>query len=136
MTNTGGAIGQGLPCAVGAALAAPDARIICLQSDGSAQYTLQSLWTMAREQLKVTVIIAANHRYAILQTELKRADAPLEDEAIANLTKLNKPRIDWVSLARGYGVEAVRASTNAELAVALQQGLAHEGPFLIQAELP
>lgn len=136
MTNTGGAIGQGLPCAVGAALAAPGARVVSLQSDGSAQYTLQSLWTMAREQLKVTVIIAANHRYAILQTELKRADAPLEDEAIANLTKLNKPRVDWVSLARGYGVEAVRASTNAELAVALQQGLAHEGPFLIQAELP
>jgi len=136
MTNTGGAIGQGLPCAVGAALAAPDARVVSLQSDGSAQYTLQSLWTMAREKLKVTIIIAANHRYAILQTELKRADVPLDDEMVANLTKLDKPRIDWVSLARGYGVEAARASTNAELAVALQQGLAHEGPFLIQAELP
>ncbi|MEP6784161.1 MAG: acetolactate synthase large subunit [Sphingomonadales bacterium] len=136
MTNTGGAIGQGLPCAVGAALAEPGAQVISLQSDGSAQYTLQSLWTMAREKLKVTVIIAANHRYAILQTELNRAAAPLEDSVIASLTKLDKPRVDWVALATGYGVEAVRASTNAELAAALQRGLALEGPLLIQAELP
>lgn len=136
MTNTGGAIGQGLPCAVGAALAAPDARVISLQSDGSAQYTLQSLWTMARERLKVTVIVAANHRYAILQTELNRAAAPLDDTVIASLTRLDKPRVDWVALATGYGVEAVRATTNAELAAALRRGLALDGPLLIQAELP
>lgn len=136
MTNTGGAIGQGLPCAVGAALAAPEARVVSLQSDGSAQYTLQSLWTMAHEGLKVTVIIAANHRYAILQTELSRASAPLDDEVIANLTRLDKPRVDWVALARGYGVEAVRVTTGSELSSALQQGLAFDGPFLIQAELP
>lgn len=136
ITNTGGAIGQGLPCAVGAALAAPEARVVSLQSDGSAQYTLQSLWTMAREGLKVTVIIAANHRYAILQTELTRASAPLDDKVIAGLTKLDKPRVDWVALAGGYGVEAVRVTTGAELATALQHGLAFDGPFLIQAELP
>jgi acetolactate synthase-1/2/3 large subunit len=136
MTNTGGAIGQGLPCAVGAALAAPDARVVSLQSDGSAQYTLQSLWTMAREGLKVTVIIAANHRYAILQTELNRAAVPLDDAVVASLTKLDKPRVDWVALARGYGVEAARVTTGAALADALQHGLACDGPFLIQAELP
>lgn len=136
MTNTGGAIGQGLPCAVGAALAEPAARVISLQSDGSAQYTLQSLWTMAREGLNVTVIMAANHRYAILQTELKRADAPLDDETIAGLTLLDNPRVDWVSLASGYGVEAVRVTTGAELANALRFALAFDGPFLIQAELP
>lgn len=136
MTNTGGAIGQGLPCAVGAALASPDTRVVSLQSDGSAQYTLQSLWTMAREGLKVTVIIAANHRYAILQTELTRAAAPLDDAVIANLTRLDKPRIDWVALAQGYGVEAVRATTNGELAAALERGLMLDGPLLIQAELP
>ncbi len=136
MTNTGGAIGQGLPCAVGAALAEPEARVISLQSDGSAQYTLQALWTMARERLKVTVILAANHRYAILQTELNRAAAPLDDSVIASLTRLDKPRVDWVSLATGYGVEAVRASTNAELAAALRRGLTLDGPLLIQAELP
>ena len=136
MTNTGGAIGQGLPCAVGAALAQPDARIISLQSDGSAQYTLQALWTMAREGLKITVIIAANHRYAILQTELSRADVPLDDAVVANLTKLDHPKVDWVALAQGYGVEAVRATTNGELAAALRHGLTLDGPLLIQAELP
>lgn len=136
MTNTGGAIGQGLPCAVGAALAAPDSRVISLQSDGSAQYTLQSLWTMAREGLKITVIMAANHRYAILQTELARASAPLDDDLIASLTRLDHPRIDWVALAAGYGVKGVRVTTNAELADALRQGLSYDGPLLIQAELP
>jgi len=136
MTNTGGAIGQGLPCAVGAALAAPDSRVVSLQSDGSAQYTLQSLWTMARENLPVTIIIAANHRYGILQTELDRVDAPLADPVIAGLTRLDNPRADWTALAKGYGVEAVRVTTNAELASALERGLALDGPLLIQAELP
>jgi acetolactate synthase-1/2/3 large subunit len=136
MTNTGGAIGQGLPCAVGAALAAPGARVVSLQSDGSAQYTLQSLWTMAREKLPVTVIIAANHRYGILQTELDRVDAPLDDTVIAGLTRLDNPRADWTALARGYGVEGLRVTTHAELAAALERGLSLDGPLLIQAELP
>ena len=136
MTNTGGAIGQGLPCAVGAALAAPQSRVVSLQSDGSAHYTLQSLWTMAREKLPVTVIIAANHRYGILQTELDRVSAPLDDAVIAGLTRLDNPRADWVALANGYGVGAVRVTTGAELARALRRGLAHPGPLLIQAELP
>jgi acetolactate synthase-1/2/3 large subunit len=136
MTNTGGAIGQGLPCAVGAALAAPQSRVVSLQSDGSAQYTLQALWTMAREKLPVTVIIAANHRYGILQTELERAGVPLDDAVVASLTRLDVPRADWVALANGYGVKAVRARTNAELARAIKVGLAYDGPYLIQAELP
>jgi len=136
MTNTGGAIGQGLPCAVGAALAVPGARVVSLQSDGSAQYTLQALWTMAREKLPVTVILAANHRYGILQTELDRVDAPLDDQVIAGLTRLDNPRTSWTSLAQGYGVDAVLATTNAELAAALARGLASDGPLLIQAELP
>jgi acetolactate synthase-1/2/3 large subunit len=91
---------------------------------------------MARENLAVTVIIAANHRYAILQTELTRAQAPLDDAMVAALTRLDKPRVDWVSLAQGYGVEALRVTTNGELAAALARGLAHDGPLLIQAELP
>lgn len=136
MTNTGGAIGQGLPCAVGAALAAPGKRVVGLQSDGSAQYTLQSLWTMARENLPVTVIIAANHRYAILQTELVRADAPLDDTVIGGLTRLDNPFIDWVALAKGYGVNAIRVTSNRDLAAALKEGFASAGPMLIQAELP
>jgi len=136
MTNTGGAIGQGLPCATGAALAAPDARVVALQSDGSGHYTLQALWTMARERLPVTIILAANHRYGILQTELNRVAAPLEDPIIASLTRLDNPRADWTALAAGYGVEAVRVTTVAGFEAALARGLAHDGPLLIQAELP
>jgi len=136
MTNTGGAIGQGLPCAVGAALAAPGSRVVSLQSDGSGHYTLQALWTMAREKLPVTIILAANHRYGILQTELSRMTAPLEDPVIASLTRLDNPRADWVALARGYGVEAIRVTNAAEFNAALECGLALDGPMLIQAELP
>jgi acetolactate synthase I/II/III large subunit len=136
MTNTGGAIGQGLPCAVGAAVAAPDARVICLQSDGSAQYTIQSLWTMAREGLNVTLIICANHRYGILQTELRRSGAALDQSAIAGLTRLDSPRVDWVALSQGYGVPASRCTSTAEFQQALALGLRTNGPCLIEAELP
>lgn len=135
MTNTGGAIGQGIPCALGAALARPESRLVCLQSDGSAQYTLQALWTMAREALNVTLIIAANHKYAILETELKRAGADLTEPVLSSLTTLT-PRVDWVALARGYSVPAVRAATSAEFSAALRSGFATKGPYLIQAELP
>ena len=135
MTNTGGAIGQGLPCAVGAAVAAPDARVICLQSDGSAQYTVQALWTMAREGLNITVIICANHRYGILQTELRRGGAALERHATARLTQLDTPRVDWVALANGYGVTASRATTIDEFREALTIGLQTRGPYLIEAQL-
>jgi acetolactate synthase-1/2/3 large subunit len=136
MTNTGGAIGQGLPCAVGAALAAPGSRVVALQSDGSAHYTVQALWTMAREKLPVTIVLAANHRYGILQTELKRADTPLDEPTVAALTNLNEPRTDWIKLGEGYGVPAVRATTTGEFREALNNGLALNGPLLIQAELP
>jgi acetolactate synthase I/II/III large subunit len=136
MTNTGGAIGQGLPCAVGAAIGCPDTRVVALQSDGSAQYTLQALWTMAREQLDVTIILAANHRYGILQTELKRTGADLAQPVLDRLTDLGEPCIDWVDLAQGYGVPAVRAETAAEFSSALARGLSVKGPFLIEATLP
>lgn len=135
MTNTGGAIGQGIPCAVGAAVAQPEARVLCLQSDGGAQYTLQALWTLAREELDVTVVICANHRYGILQTELRRAGAQIERPAARRLTRLEPPRLDWISLARGYGVPAARAKSSAEFALALRQALAVSGPYLIEAEL-
>lgn len=135
MTNTGGAIGQGIPCAVGAALAAPDARVVCLQSDGSAQYTLQALWTLARERLNVTVVISANHRYGILQTELSRAGAQLDSPVIERMTRLDSPSLDWIALARGYGVSAVRATTAAEFQTALSHGLQSNGPYLIEARL-
>ena len=136
MTNTGGAIGQGIPCGLGAAIARPGSRIICLQSDGSAQYTLQALWTLAREGLDVTVIIAANHRYGILQTELRRAGADLESAASARMTRLDSPRIDWVALARGYGVPAERIETSESFQRALRHSLQTAGPSLIECQLP
>lgn len=136
MTNTGGAIGQGLPCALGAALAAPGARVVALQSDGSAQYTVQALWTMAHEKLPITMIIAANHRYGILQTELRRAGADPNLGAIAGMTVLDSPTMDWPALAHAYGVPAVRVTDSSELAAALQKGLATEGPMLLAVELP
>lgn len=136
MTNTGGAIGQGIPCALGAAIARPDSRVICLQSDGSAQYTVQALWTMAREALDVTLIICANHRYGILQTELRRAGASLDGPASAHMTRLDAPRVDWVSLSRGYGVPGVRARTSEEFRDALGASLHAPGPMLIECQLP
>ena len=135
MTNTGGAIGQGLPCAIGAAIAAPDARIICLQSDGSAQYTIQSLWTMAREDLNITIVLCANHRYGILQTELRRSGAGLDRPATARLTALDSPRMDWVSLAKGYGVPGCRVTNSEEFKQAFAAGTRKSGPYLIEAQL-
>lgn len=135
MTNTGGAIGQGLPCAAGAALASPGSRIVSLQSDGSAHYTVQALWTMAREKLPVTVIIAANHRYGILQTELTRSGADIDQPVNGRLTRLDNPRADWVALAQGYGVPGIKVTTRAEFREALSKGFGQAGPLLIQAEL-
>jgi acetolactate synthase-1/2/3 large subunit len=135
MTNTGGAIGQGLPCAIGAAIAAPHARVICLQSDGSAQYTIQSLWTMARENLNITIILCANHRYGILQTELRRAGADLARPATERLTALDSPRMDWVALAQGYGVPGCRVTTIEEFNQALVTGFRTTGPHLIETQL-
>jgi len=136
MTNTGGAIGQGIPCGLGAAIARPDSRVICLQSDGSAQYTIQALWTMAREALDVTLIICANHRYGILQTELRRAGVSLEGPASAHLTRLDAPRVDWVSLARAYGVSGAQAQTQEQFRNSLRQSLQARGPMLIECQLP
>jgi acetolactate synthase I/II/III large subunit len=136
MTNTGGAIGQGIPCGLGAAIARPDSRVICLQSDGSAQYTIQALWTMAREVLNVTLIICANHRYGILQTELRRAGMSLDGPASAHLTRLDPPRVDWVSLARAYGVPGAQAQTREQFRTSLRQSLQTPGPMLIECQLP
>jgi acetolactate synthase I/II/III large subunit len=135
LTNTGGAIGQGLPVALGAAVACPDRRVFALQSDGSAQYTIQSLWTMARERLPVVMLIASNRRYAILQTELARAGIAPGPQA-RRLTLLDDPPLEWASLARGYGVPAMSASTGAELQALLGEALKHtEGPTLIEMRL-
>jgi len=134
LTNTGGAIGQGLPVAMGAAIACPDRQVVGLLSDGSTQYTIQTLWSMAHENLNVVVLIAANHQYAILRNELRRGGAALGVKAEA-LTALDKPRIDWVGLAQAYGVPATRAETAADLEAQLQHAFACSGPALIEMAL-
>ncbi len=131
---TGGAIGGGLPAAVGAAVAAPDRPVLALQADGSALYTIQSLWTMAREELDVTVVICANGTYNILDVELRDAGIKLEGAA-ADLTSLSSPAIGFVELARGFGVPAEVAATGPELEDALARAAAEPGPYLIEARL-
>jgi acetolactate synthase-1/2/3 large subunit len=132
LTNTGGAIGQGLPAALGAAIAAPDRPVIALQSDGSGLYTVQSLWTMARESVNVIMLIAVNHTYKVLRTELARHGSTRLGGQAERLTSLSDPPIDWASLARGFGVTAATVTTVGELHHAFMGALTGGGPFLIQ----
>ena len=133
LTQPGGAIGLGLPCATGAAIACPDRRVLCLQADGSAMYTLQALWTQAREQLNVTTILCNNRSYRILGIELARAGVKAPGEQAKRLIQLTPPSIDWVSLAHGLGVPAVRVETAEALAQQLERALGEAGPRLIEA---
>lgn len=133
---TGGAIGQGLPNALGAALACPDRRVIALQADGCSLYTLQSLWSMARESADVIIVVCANRRYRILQVELARAGITQPGPKAHSLTDLTHPVIDWTALAKGFGVPACSVSTDGELGDALTRALAERGgPSLIEAVL-
>jgi len=132
LTNTGGAIGQGLPVALGAAIAAPNRPVIALQSDGSGLYTAQALWSMSRERADVTVLIAANHTYNVLRTELNRHGESDFGPKAAALTSLSDPRVDWIALAAGYGVPGRRAGTVAELGQALNAAVLSDGPHLIE----
>ena len=135
LTLTGGAIGQGLPVAIGAAIAAPQRPVIVLQSDGSALYTISALWTMAREQLDITVVILNNRAYAILQLELMRVGASGGGPKAQSLLDLSKPDIDFVAIAEGFGVPAKPATTAEELATHFGTAIAEPGPHLIDAVL-
>ncbi|MGC2303580.1 acetolactate synthase large subunit [Candidatus Binatus sp.] len=132
LSLTGGAIGQGLPCATGAAVACPDRRVIAYQADGSGMYTIQSLWTQARESLNVTTVLCNNHSYRILQVELARAGVAEPGRKARSLTDLSNPNIQWTSLARGLGVPAVRVETAEALTQELERSLATPGPTLIE----
>ena len=133
---TGGAIGYGLPCATGAAVACPDRRVISLQADGAGMYTNQALWTQAREQLDVTTIIFANQKYAILQVEFGRVGAHNPGPKAMSMLDLRNPEIRWTDIAKGLGVPAWRAHTVEEFTAALQKSFATPGPTLIEAMVP
>ena len=128
----GGSIGFGLPAAVGAAIAAPDRPVIVLEGDGSAMYTEQALWTMAREGLNVKVLIFANRAYQILRGELQAVGAGTPGERARDMLMLDRPHLDWVSLAKGHGVPGRQVDTLEGLATALAQALVTPGPVLIE----
>ena len=129
----GGAIGWGLPAATGAAIACPQRKVICLEGDGSAMYTIQALWTMGREKLDVTTIIFANRQYAILQLEFSRVGADGMGENAQRQLNIGDPDIDYVALAKGMGVNAMRATTAEEFNDAFARCMAEPGPHLIEA---
>ena len=136
LTLTGGAIGQGLPSAVGAAIACPQRPVLALVGDGSAMYTLQALWTMARERLNVTTIVFNNASYSVLNVELERVGAEsIGTKARAQLD-LGNPGLDFARLAQGMGVHAARVATAQDLLQALRYALAQPGPHLIEAVVP
>ncbi|MBU1211099.1 MAG: acetolactate synthase large subunit [Alphaproteobacteria bacterium] len=130
---TGGAIGIGIPLATGAAVACPDRRTVCLQADGSAMYTLQGLWTQARENLNVTTVIYANRAYAILKQELVSLGVTEPGRNATDMMDLGRPDLDWVSLAKGMGVEGIRVRNAKQFNDAFKASLGRSGPFLIEA---
>lgn len=135
LSLTGGAIGQGLPVAMGAAVACPDRKVIALQADGSAMYTNQALWTMAREQLDVVTILLNNGSYAILNIELMRVGVQNPGPKALSMLDLKRPEINWAQMSESMGVPAVRASTGEEFRQALIAALDAKGPRLIEALL-
>ena len=133
MPVAGGSIGQGLPVAVGAAVACPNRKVIALEADGSGMYTLQALWTMAREKLDVLTVIFANRRYRILDIEMRRTGANGFGSAAGKLIDIGRPDLDWVNLAEGMGVAATRATSAVEFAAQFRDAVREEGPRLIEA---
>jgi len=135
---TGGSIGFGLPVSVGAAIACPDRKVVCLEGDGSAMYTIQSLWTMARENLDITVVIFNNRKYSILELEFSRTGARggKPGPNAASVLDIGNPDLDFVALATGMGVTASRATTAREFNEQLAAALKAKGPRLIDAIVP
>jgi acetolactate synthase-1/2/3 large subunit len=133
LSLTGGAIGQGGPVATGAALACPDRPVVALLGDGGAAYTIQCLWTQARENLNVTTVIFANNSYNILNVEYARLGVTEMGEIAASLFDIGNPNLNWVDMAKGFGVPGAVANTAEELCTLLKQSYKTPGPFLIQA---
>ena len=136
LTETGGAIGQGLPTALGAAIGAPNRPVLCVQADGSALYTPQALWSMAQQHCNVTTVLIRNDAYAILRLELQRVGAGSAGPVAQKMLDLSGPSIDHTALARGFGVDACRVSSADELVSALLRAYDEPGPHLIEAIVP
>ena len=132
---TGGSIGQGVPLGTGAAIACPDRKVICLQGDGGAMYTLQALWTQAREKLDVTTVIFSNRKYQILQVELARLGFTAPTDATLSTMDLGRPDLDWIKLAEGLGVSAGRAEDVDTFIELLSSAVQKPGPHFIEARL-
>jgi acetolactate synthase-1/2/3 large subunit len=135
LQNMGGSIGYGMPVAVGAAIACPDRKVLAFIGDGSGMYTVQALWTMAREGLDVTVVIWANRTYQILRGEFANVGAGSPGQRARDMLDINRPDLDWVALATGMGVPARRVTDCETLTQQLRHGLAEAGPYLIEAVL-
>jgi acetolactate synthase I/II/III large subunit len=133
LSVTGGGIGQGMPVSTGAAVACPDRKVVTLQADGSAMYTVQALWTQAREGLPVTTIVLSNRKYQILRWEMSRIGVKHPGEQGSSLLSLDQPAIDWPQLAAGLGVPGVSVTTGEDLVDELGKALADDGPKLIEA---
>lgn len=132
---TGGSIGIGIPLAAGAAIGAPDRKVVALQADGSGMYTVQGLWTQAREQLDVVTIVFANHAYKILQGEMINVGVNSFGVNARKMLDLDQPKVDWSGLAKSLGVESGRATTVEEFLKLYTAALGRKGPFLIEAVL-
>jgi len=132
LNGTGGAIGGGLPMALGAAVAAPDRRVVSFQADGSGLYTIQSLWSMAREQLDITVVIINNRSYKIIEVEAQRAGLD-PGQATRSLLDLDRPEVNFADLAKGFGMPSARTTSADELVELLDTANSTPGPFLIDA---
>ncbi len=135
LSLTGGAIGMGMPCALGAALACPDRKVINIEADGSAMYTVQALWSQAHEKANVTTILCSNRKYFTIEFECRRAGYTSLGSAAEELINMDNPPLDWLSLSKGMNVPAVCVSTAEELAKELKAALNESGPHLIEAVL-
>jgi acetolactate synthase-1/2/3 large subunit len=131
----GGSIGWAMPIATGAAIAAPDRKVVALEGDGSGMYTLQALWTMARENLDITVVVFANHTYRILNVEMMRTGAGEAGPSARKLLDLGDPDVDWIPIAKGMGLPAVSCATAEEFEKTFAGAMAQRGPMFIESRI-
>ena len=135
LQNMGGSIGFGMPVATGAAIACPERPVLCVVGDGSAMYTVQSLWTQAREGLNVTTIVFANRKYQILKNEFNAVGAGTPGPKALSMLDIDNPTLDWLALAKGMGVSGARVASAEELCREIDRGLTEPGPYLIEVPL-